>query len=282
MPNDYDQNAIKELLAAGKAIGATVPPGFAPVAIVPEGYTVEPLSLAAETPLPSHIIQRVTLQDVASFTAYVKRHADAATLIFSDAKVNPNGSVNASFEAIFDYHHAQKEGMCGANHCGHRARYACVPSAEWTAWTGISGRALKQSEFIDFVEQNVPDIVSPASATVMELATKFEATTSVEFSSKKDRMTGGVQLTYKETVDAGAPTTGGKIQCFDRLKLQMPVFEGGEMFDLEARVEWRPADGKLTVLIVLQRPHEVVREALDSIRLDIEANTGFTPLAGSI
>lgn len=272
--------ATTELLAAGKALAANPvhASGREPVVILPEGYKAEPLPHATETPLLSFIQQRVTLKDAPSFTAYVKRFQGTHSAIF--AKPGDAKGAGANFTAVLDYH----EGGKGEDHkparVAHVVQYPCPLSLEWQTWAGVDAKALKQNEFIDFIERNAPDVVTPASASLMELALNFEAKIDVEFQSKVARVTGGRQIMFKENIEAGGGS--GAIKVPERLTINIPVFEGGPSFSLDARLEWNPRDGKLSVLIVLQRPHAVIREALKALRDEIKEATGIEPYTGEL
>jgi uncharacterized protein YfdQ (DUF2303 family) len=270
---------VAELLAAGKALGAPIQvSGRQPSVLVPQTYELKPLPPEPLPELPDHIRQRVTLHDAESFVAYVKRYQTPLTLLFGTLpEADGRG---AGFTAIFDYHQGGKGDEQAAKRMAHRACYPCPLSAPWAAWMAINGRALTQAEFIEFIDANTREIVSPDSASLLELAINFESRTNVEFSSKVDRVTSGRQLTYKETVDAGHGGGAGSIKVPDALKLRLPVFDGGKAFDLGARLQWSPRDGRLKVAVFLQRPEDVVREALVVLRDEIDVGTGLQALIG--
>ena len=284
MPYDVTKTETKgptptaELLAAGKALGDIKPSphGFAPVVVIPDGYKVEPLAPSALPALPDHIRQVIIVDDAESFTRYVQRFGSVETVLFATL---PQGTgAGAGFLAVFDYHAGGKSMERTAGRCAHRVSYPCPFSLSWTTWMGIHGKALPQPAFIEHVQNNMAEITAPDGATVLELATGFESRTDVEFASKKCRTTGGLQLTFKETIDAGAK--GGTIKVFDAMTLQMPVFEGGRAYDVAARVEWNPRDGKLSVTTSLYRPADIIRRALADLADEITDATGMLAFTG--
>ncbi len=276
-PAPVPPSGVAELLAAGKGLAANpiTATGREPTVLVPQGFELKTLPVAELPPLPDHIRQTVTLHDAESFTAYVKRYQTPLTLLFATLPVEGKG---AGFTAIFDYHQGGKGAEQAARRCAHVAHYPCPLALEWRTWTCIDGAALTQGDFIDFVDANARDILAPDSASLLELAMNFESKTDVQFSSKVDRVTGGRQLAFKETVDASG--SGGAIKVPDAMKLRLPVFEGGASFDLEARLEWAPRDGRLKVTVHLRRPEVVLRAALDVLRTEIGDQTGLTALNG--
>jgi uncharacterized protein YfdQ (DUF2303 family) len=278
-----DASSVQQLLAAGQARGNIIErPGYQPMLLVPEACKLVAVPHAERAPLPDHVRQAVSFVDAPSFIDYVKQWKRAETVIFACL---PGANGQAEFRAIFDYHTRESQGTGhAAARCAHVAVYACPLSEEWETWMGANGTAQAQRDFIDFIEANAPDIVSPSAASLMELAMNFEARTEVNFSSKMDRTTGGRNLNFTENVEAGGRGGAGQIKVPDAMKLRLPVFEGGAAFDVDVRLEWVPRDGRLKVIVHLQRPAQKVREALASIRADIEApetGTGIRVLNGA-
>lgn len=277
-----EPSTIKDLLAAGKALGApfeAITTGREPYRIVPDGYRAEPIPHASLAPLPDHIRQRVTLEDVDSFATYVKRYQDARTVVF----VHRSDKGAAEFEAVFDYHSAAKEGgpdSTRVQRCAHRAVYPCPFSVEWNAWRSIDGKQMAQEPFIDFLDANAADITTPSAADVKELALNFSAKSEVTFQSAISRTVKGVTLAYQENVQAGGGKNGS-IQVPDALKLTLPIFEGGAPFVVPARLAWDPRGGTLKISVHLQLVDRITRQAIAALSDDIKAATGITPLAGT-
>lgn len=277
--------SAEELLRAGKALGQAITPGepWQPYAIIPSGYKLEPLTRAAVEPLPEFIEQFVRLDDAESFIAYVKQFSTHTTRIFAS---NPNlGEVakgtngGASFTAIIDYHQGGKDQQAGR--ISHLALYPLPLSIEFRTWLGNSGNKLKQDDFIKFVEANSPDIISPDSASLMELVLNFESTTTASFQSKINRVSGGRTLHFQEEVTQGAPNIG-KMTVPEYMELCMPIFEGGSLFSLRARMEYKSNGGSLAITYYLQRPHEIFRKALLTMREEIAHALEIPVLTGSV
>jgi hypothetical protein len=281
--NTTSGTGVTELIAAGRLLaGPQHLAGRQPYVLTHAADGAETLTYLPHedlAPLPDHIRQEVTLRDPESFALYVKRHQQLHTVLFATLPVL--GSFQgACFTAIFDYHAGgQGEANLPAR-CAHRAHYPCPPSLPWATWLGQNGQPLKQSEFTDFIEANALEIVSPDSATLMEIALNFQAHSEAEFSSKIDRTSGAVQLVYQETIEQGRPMEG-KMKLPPMIELRLPVFEGGEEFTLKARLAFSVASKRLTIAYHLQRPHDVFRQALLFIREDIAGATGLIPLTGA-
>lgn len=275
-PESMPPSAVKEILAAGVSSARAITlEGRKPVVLVPEGYTIESLDRDDLPELPDHIRQSVKLDDLDSFTAYVKRSQTAQTVIFANSQT-------PGFTAFFDYHHSAKDDGGLPARVAHKASYLCPLSAEWQIWSGQNSKPMSQAGFVEFIDNNSCDVTAPESAALLELAQNFEMRSSVEFQSDIKRTTGGKVLKFVEQVDAGRTGAGGDMRVPDELQIFIPVFDAGKKFPLTARMEFRVSGGKLAVTFHLRRPQESIRAALADIRKDIEAATGIVPLTGSL
>lgn len=276
---------VEELLRAGKALGTpnTPPAPFAPYAVIPDGFTLTPLPLRPLNPLPDHIRQAVRLEDSESFITYVKAFRIHTTRVFAAAvklqNVSPNNAGGAKFTALLDYHEGQTEQK--AARVAHVVEYPVPLSLEFSIWLASSGKGLAQMDFVQFIENNCMDVVKPTSADLMELALNFEAKTSVTFQSKVDRVSGGRSLIFQEDVAAGQSGNIGQMKVPDGLTLRIPVFEGGKPYEFQARLEYRPQSGRLTITYHLQRPHDVFRAAWKDLRAEIATALELEILTGS-
>lgn len=269
-------SGVADLLAAGTRNADPIELGNTPqIVIAPAGYIAIPIPRVEIAPAPDHIRQRVTLNSLDSFTAYVKKFQRNNTEIFSAS--NESGG---SFTAVFDYHEGGKDGVPGR--AVHSALYPCPLSVEWKTWLKLNSVPQKQETFVEFIDANAKDIILPDSAVLLELAMNFEMKSNVNFQSDIRRTTGGRVLKFTEEIEAGRSGSAGEIKVPDIIKIRIPVFETGKLFEIEARVEFRVNSGKLTIAYILRRAHDAVRDALTDLRKDIETATGIIPLAGSI
>lgn len=279
---------VQELLSAGKALGnAIIPPNpYQPYAIIPEGYLLEPLTFADLHPLPDHIVQNVRLDDAESFILYVKAFSTHTVRIFATAVdltdgVSEDSDGSLAFTAFLRYHEGGNEEKASRN--AHRAFYPVPLSAEFKTWLKTNEAPFNQGDFINFIENSAPDIVSPDSATLMEMAMNFESKANVTFQSRIDRTSGGRQLTFQEQVEHGHSTpSGGQMKVPDSLAIRIPVFEGGKKYDLRARLEYRVSSGRLSIAYILQRPHETFRTAVKDTREEIATQLDAQILTGEV
>lgn len=144
-------------------------------------------------------------------------------------------------------------------------------SREWQEWTGIDRRLVSQVDFAEFIEQHTPDIVAPDAATMLELAQSFHATRSVRFESSQRLKSGETALQYVEDVEAKGR---GQVAIPDTVALELPVFDGGSVVDVDARLRWRIDGQSLRLGVVLIRPDTIERSAFMRVVDDVQQLRG--------
>jgi uncharacterized protein YfdQ (DUF2303 family) len=68
-----------------------------------------------------------------------------------------------------------------------------------------------------------------------------------------------------------------KMKIFDRFSIGIPVFWGGDAYQIDARLRYRVRDGKLTFWYELIRPDRTLEAATRTVIENIKTETG-TPL----
>jgi len=275
---------IAELTALGSALGVpkTVQ-GLKPQIILPPGYQALEAPRAELPPLPDHIRAAVTLNDSDSFIEYVKAFRTFTTRLFATTpdleEIGPDSSGGAQFTAVLDYHEGGKEQK--AARTAHTVVYPLPLSQQFSTWLGINGEPMSQNDFIEFIEANKLDVVSPDSASLMELAVNFESKTEVRFASKVDRVTGGRNLIFQEAIDAQSSSTRqGTIKVPDTMAIRVPILEEGKVFEIKCRLQWLPSNGNLRVVVHLQQYRDVFRHAFKEVRAEIEEALELKILSG--
>lgn len=267
------ENSAAAILAAGSAIGAQInainptdiPAGGAPLIVVPEGYELR--NLEDLLPAPSRKKGTTVLNDENSFVHVVNDQKNASTRLFS--ALNP-----PSFTAVFN---ADADGPGWGD---HRAAYALPLSPEWKTWAGRDSRQSKQAEFAQFIEGNLPDIIEPVGATVLEVVRTLEAKKKVSFASGIRLSNGEQQLIYEEEIQGSAQK--GTLTVPEIFVLAIPVFENGEPWRVEARLRYRIGDDKsLTLWYELVRPHKIIEAAVNEVRARVAEKTALPLLNGS-
>lgn len=189
----------------------------------------------------------------------------------------------------FDYHHRPGTASDGGEPewLTHRAEFPFPKSPQWDAWSRKEGSKMSQGEFVEFFEENADDIMDPAPARLLEALRAFEVTRTAQFRSVANNRTGAIQFRYEET-DAAAGGEGrptgqmGEALLPAEFKLRLPLFQGGDVYEIPCRLRWRLERGKLDLLFAIPRKWVYVRDALNGAVEQFRTGTGLTPLHGLI
>ena len=283
MGNDYRNEVheparrgdVEAALAAGASIGHAQSPhaeraaeGASCYAVVPKGYELAPLE--PFLPRPLRIRQHIALQDTDSFIAYVNDFK-----MPGGSRVFFNGEAEA-FSAVLDYHDSPDEGSW----CGHQADYKPRRSVEFTTWMASNRKGMSQVDFARFLEENMPDVVEPSSADLLQVALTFEAKKSVEFSSGVRLANGQIQLQYDEVIRGAAQK--GTIEVPETFVLGVAIHVNGPAYRIPVRVRWRLQEGKVSFWYEIVRPARYIDDALREILLRVASDTGIVVLAGAL
>lgn len=236
---------------------------------LPAGARHEVLDLERFLPTPRRKHGAVTLNDGESFSRYVTKHVEAgATEMYADVTAQ-------TMVALLNDHAGD-----GAGWGDHRATLTLRRTPQWEVWAGHNGTLLEQLAFAELVEDNLPDIVEPDGATLLELAQSFQAHTKVRFESARHLQGGDRQLVYTEDTTATAGTKGD-ITIPPTFTLGIAPFEVGEMYRVVARLRYRITDGRLRLGYRLDRPEDVLRSAFRDVVNEVQQRTGIDVLYGT-
>jgi len=259
-----------QILAAGYALSDSklFDINDTPAVLVPNGYRVEVYPNLREAPV--RIEQDISAATAGAFVAYINRFARRSTLVFADP-------ADASFLAILDYHDPDVL----PDWCRHRVTYTCPHSKEWELWSKNSGVIWNQAKFAEFIEDNLPDIVEPAGAEMLEIARTLEARSNVRFKSGIRLDNGETQLVYEEVINDAAGAKG-QLKIPQTIKLALRVFQGEDPYAVEARFKYRIKDGVLLMWYELVRPHRIIEDSFNGILARIREQLGETPVLEAV
>jgi uncharacterized protein YfdQ (DUF2303 family) len=239
-------------------------------------YTVVPADfMLHELPtlkLPARPIGTVKLRDAASFAAYFNEHKAPRSRIY--ATLEP-----AQFLAVFDDFDPGSGNNDVASQSDwreFRAQFKVPPSREWQTWTARDRKPMSQLEFAEFLQDNLPDVLRPSGAALLEMSLNFEATQEGSFVAAQRLQDGSHNLVWRAENNAG-----GSVKLPDFIDLTIPVFEKETPKELSARLRYRVASGKLTIWYELVRPHKVLEAAFDEAWQRIAAETQTPIFLGS-
>lgn len=226
--------------------------------LVPEGFRLEDLEQYHLS--PRRIRQQVTVHNATDFGHYVNRFKDSETTVYADLE-------NTRFTAILDHpgKHAPDWGQ-------HRASYACPHSRSWKTWLGANGKGMRQAEFAKFIEDNLPDVQAPNGSDILLISRTLEAKKKVDFESGVRLDNGEMQITYNEEIKGTAGK--GTIEIPETFTLGIPVFEGGDHYELTARLRYRINEGQLVMWFDLLRPERLLEDAFANTLAQIKRDLG--------
>lgn len=211
----------------------------------------------------------VVVHDPASFNQVVRDNADAGDVaIFVDRDV-----AKPQIVAVLNGH-----GKGGPGWGDFRVRIAFRPNPQWVKWQGLDGKLIGQTEFAEFVEDNLADIVTPAAAQMLEIVTQFQATRTTAMRRAIRLSSGQVQFEHVDNIDA--KVGAGHIEVPEEITLSLAPMLGSPLYQVPARFRYRLAEGSLKLGIKLQRIEDLMRSVIDDVVQKIEVSTNVSVLEG--
>ena len=224
-----------------------------PVVVAPPNWHVHQLKDCML--LPRRVDTCISMADLQSFIEYVNRHKEASTII----KLFARKGSEVEARAIIDFHAAPDEEEASkvaddpyserdyteneARWCEHVAEFSTRATSSWLAWSSQNGTLLSQSKFADFIYQNMPEIMEPKGADLLEMVATLKALSKGVFKNQKDLHTGSMdQVAHVEVTlrvgNADKPFTLPK-----QFKIAVQVFYGGPVIELVADLLVRVPSG---------------------------------------
>lgn len=234
-----------------------------------------------------------TFTELASFIAHTKRFAKLEkSVIFAD--VDPDAET-AKLTCVVDYHGQGYDSK--ADWLRHRSTYAFPFSPEWQAWSGKDGVEMDQRAFAEFIEANIQDVISPSDAGPGIL--DFTQRLAVECATPAAllQVSRGLQVRVNDRVHQAVTLASGECQVQyvtehqdqagaplkvpGAFLLGLPVFRGGDAFQVAARLRYRVNGPKITWLFELWKPERCVDIAVKEAAEKTATETGLPVLFGS-
>lgn len=201
-----------------------------------------------------------------SFTTYANEHKTDSTRIYVTGP--------QQFIAVLDHHGENPDwGQ-------HRATLNLKLSPEWLLWTGSDKKKFGQREFGTLIEDNLYDIVEPASAELLEMVRQFEATSTVEFKSAERDDRGNFSISYVQTIVSRAGQKG-QVELPRSFTLRIPAFEDEEPMPLLAKLRFDIGGGKLALWYELQKVQRILQDHTEAVIDSIIDKTQITPFYGT-
>lgn len=190
--------------------------------------------------------------DAASFLAYFGKHSDEHSEVYADAE-------RLTVTAVLDANTIE-----GARWGGHRVSLELRATEAWQQWIAKDGALLSQEAFAEFLEDHLPELLEPDSATMLEIAQSFQAAVKVDFQSATRLSSGQRQFQYLETQSAKAGQKGS-LEVPEKFVVGLVPFEGSEGYQLTARLRHRITQDGLRLGFKLERPGDTLRTAFQDV-----------------
>lgn len=268
---DLTKEAIEHLLTTGRGqMAIRENAGGDPFYIKPSG---DAQSLAHLFP-PRRITGKPQFQDVASFIDYVKRFKTPATLIFAHLT-----ETTATLTAVLDYH------FPGApDYCRHLATFTTLETPDWKAWTAFDRKALGQVDFASFLEEYAHLFKEPSGASLLELVQTLHGHNNARFSQAIRLNNGAYKAVYEEdvVVKGANSIAGGDIELPAQVKAGVQVYEGGPIYEVNARLKSRINERRLVLFYETINKPLIIRDNIILLTKKVGEETGIIPMLGSV
>ena len=254
-PKMIDADFLKEALATGAAVSTVkAPEGVRPYLVVPAGFTLTPVT-DPQLAEPWRLKQTVTVFDPKSFTTYFTDFCNPESRIFVDLQA-------PTIVGVIDYHLPSPEEAV-ARWTEHRCLYRFRHTPEWLAWSGMNRKPMTQAVFAEFIEDNLPDIVQPSHADMLEISRHMQAKKNVHFSSGVRLSNGEIQFAYEEEIRGTA--SKGTLEIPEMFLISIPPFEGSESYRIQVRLRYSIKEAELAIRYELVRPHKIIEAAVNTV-----------------
>lgn len=204
----------------------------------------------------------ITVFDAASFNAVMWQNPDSGVhAVYIDRDVNAPaiiGVMNDHGDACLGWR-------------DFRVQIELRQTPQWKKWRSMDGKMVPQTEFAEFIEDNLADIDTPTGAEMLEIATYLQATRTVSFKSGVRLSNGAIEFVNKEDIDAKVGP--GKIEVPERFVLALTPYQGLPLYSVPARFRYRLTDGKLVMGLKLERIENLMSQVLDEVISKIECPT---------
>jgi uncharacterized protein YfdQ (DUF2303 family) len=259
--------------------------------LVPNGYEIRDMEPYLEKFRSSPRRRKgiANLDTVESFIGHVMRFKDDHTAIFAS-------KTDTRFLAVLDYHEKRAEGKPRFGE--HRTFYAPRKSREWDVWVGKNRQGMSQSDFAEFLEDNLGDILSSEDGipeNIEILATQFG--TDFASPSRLLELSRGMKVHSNDTVKQAVNLATGEVtvqyvtehhdggnkplKVPGLFMIAVPVYEGGQLYQIAVRLRYRVKEGRITWFYELYRHDKVLDDAFEGVCGLVEGETSLPVFRGS-
>lgn len=222
--------------------------------------------------LPVFVDQREEFVEPASFERYLIGYKSPTAICRASLRQN-------SITAVLDYHgQARTEAGDGAvpGRCKHVAVLTCPWDLDYAKWRKVLGEFLPQQAMLEFLEDMIHTIAQPVAADLLEAFGDIHIGRITRFRSRRNDKNGTVTVLYDEQDETGT-TKDGSLELPDNVVLVLPMFQGGEVETLTAKVRVRMDKGVLLLGLAVPGLDKRERDGFRKIGDGVAEATG-TPV----
>jgi hypothetical protein len=218
--------------------------------------------------LPGFVTAAQTVIEPTSFKDYIIGFKSSTAICLASLGSN-------KITALLDYHGRAREG--NAEHAvpmrlAHSVTLLCPFDLDYAKWRKVFDRPLSQGDFGNLLEDLVHTISEPAVADLQEAIDELRIDRAVRFKSGVNRRNGTVQLTYEE-IEGNGENGGGKVNLPEEIKIVVPIFQGGELIELVAKLRYRMDKGVVAFIVTVPGLDKIEREQFRRIGEDVRTST---------
>lgn len=212
-----------------------------------------------------------------SMVDHILRFKDADSVLFATA---------SGVTAVYDYHQPVKDGAqrdALARWQRHLAGYTPKLSREWVKWVDGSGKAMSQTEFADFLDENDLDIAGPTEqrkvptqADLQTLGHTLKVTSEDVVEATIDRTTGNYQMVAKQNM-----TPTGECKIWKEFDILIPIFDGGEKVRICCKFRLQKLGGQLKFGWVVPTAARMLREEYYAMAKRVGEKAGIPVIYGT-
>lgn len=129
-----------------------------------------------------------------------------------------------------------------------------------------------QGAFGNVLEDLIHTISEPAVADLQEAIDELHIDRAVRFKSGVNRRNGTVQLTYEE-IEGNGENGGGKVNLPEEIKIVLPIFQGGPLIELVAKLRYRMDKGNVAFIVTVPGLDKIERDQFRRIGEEVRKET---------
>ncbi|HEV7344169.1 MAG TPA: DUF2303 family protein [Devosia sp.] len=218
--------------------------------------------------LPSFVAAAEVVVEPKSFKDYIVAFKSSTAIC--KASLGHNEIV-----AVLDYHGGAREGDRDSalpQRAVHTVTLKCPFDLDYAKWRGVFDKPLTQNGFGNVLEDLVHTISEPAVADLQEAIDELRIDRAVRFKSGVNRRNGTVQLTYEE-IEGDGDNGGGKVNLPEEIKIIVPIFQGGPLIELVAKLRYRMEKGVVAFIVTVPGLDKIERDQFRRIGEEVRTET---------